>query len=117
MTLTTPRRPRRYRTHELAFDRSDAGSLASCSCGWPKRPVAQLEVDDAHYAGAFHLASMAYRRLALRDLVDPVAGSDADVWSALAAHRERLGDEAQAVLGVALECWPERTRNRGGGRW
>lgn len=113
--LQSTRRVRRYRFHEVAFDATDAGHTASCSCGWPAgRPKPFLDVDDAHYAGAEHLARMAYRRLALRHLVNPEAPVAETLWSALRHHRDRLGDEAQAVVDLATEAWPDRTSARGG---
>lgn len=110
---TRVRRPDRYRRHELAFDSRDAGHVASCVCGWPARPSVFLDVDDAHFAGAEHLARMAYRHLALRGAV-PMTAPDAELWALLLEHRDRIGDEAQAVLDVVHECWPDRAGYRGG---
>lgn len=48
-------RTRRSTVHELAFDRTDSGHAASCSCGW--RGVVRLDEGDSHYDGALHLAA------------------------------------------------------------
>lgn len=42
-------------THELSFDRTDAGAVASCACGWTA--VSRLDENDSHYDGALHLAA------------------------------------------------------------
>lgn len=103
-----------YRLHELAFDSSDDGHVASCSCGWPRRRRLFFAESDAHYAGAEHLARMAYRRLALRGLVAIECPPEAAMWAALIEHRDQLGDEACAVVETVLEHWPERAHPRGG---
>ncbi len=113
-TTTTTHRARRYRKHELMFDSTDAGHTASCSCSWGRQARPFLDVDDAHYAGAEHLAAMAYRRLALQGVVATKAPSGAGMWAELRTHHDRIGDEAQAVLDIAHKAWPERTGYRGG---
>ncbi|MFP5376003.1 MAG: hypothetical protein ACLGIO_04360 [Acidimicrobiia bacterium] len=115
--MTTAVAARRYRTHELAFDRSDAGHVASCSCGSAMASEVHVEEDDAHYAGARHLGLMALAGLrARRELrghrrvPTTLAIDDRALWSELARYRPALGDEAQAVLDVVAEHWPERAR-------
>lgn len=42
-------------SHELEFDHTDAGHVASCACGWTA--VVRLSESDSHYDGALHLAA------------------------------------------------------------
>ena len=113
--MTTTRQTSRYRSHELAFDRTDLGHVASCSCGWPRGRQRFLDESEAHYAGAEHLGLMAYRRLALQGLVEMAAPQGPALWEALFEHRQRLGDEARTVVDVVAHFWPERLGIRGGG--
>lgn len=41
--------------HELSFDRTNTGHVASCACGW--QAVPRLAQNDSHYDGALHLAA------------------------------------------------------------
>lgn len=115
---TTTRRRRRYRQHELMFDRSGAGwSTTYCSCGWSSQR--RLEAADAHYDGDEHLGLVAYRRLQLGGAIawEPMgrrfAGrAPAGIWAALTAHRDLLDDEAAAVVDAVAETWPGRVGRR-----
>ena len=117
MTTASKLSGRRYRRHELMFDRDDRGHAGSCACGW--RGLHLLDETDAHYTGAKHLALMALAglraRRSLRTLATGPAGrifpdGDAALWAELRRHRNQLTGEAQAVLDVADEQWPEKTR-------
>lgn len=60
--------------HELEFDRTDAGHVASCAGGWSA--VVRLSESDSHYDGALHLAEasrFAEERKAAAEVVEELA--------------------------------------------
>jgi len=81
--------------HELAFDTTDDGTVARCSCAAFEE--CHLDDGDAHFAGARHLAQQCMA--ALRS-IDVQLRALTERHADLLGDRQLVLDELLAVLGV-----------------